>query len=132
MRQSSYGNWKIPNSLRNLKCEIRSVFPKPVLARTVNCTLNMETTFSCEHFCMSPFRLFACLFVFLFCFCFAFQSKIVSMEVSILILLFPVIDIPILARGLFFTSRVAYWKKRNYIPELHEKEFLNIFISKHT
>ena len=32
---------KIPNPLRNLKCELKVGFPKTVLARYVNCSLNM-------------------------------------------------------------------------------------------
>ena len=129
--------------MRNLKHELWVGFPKTVLARYVNCSLNMKATSNYGRLFMFHFTLFVCLFYnnniddfFIF-----FILLTVNMKVSKLIPLFPVIEIPIIAHKLFiylfiylfrFYFSYSSSKKWDYIGYLHREEiFKNIFNCKY-
>ena len=53
---------KISKSLEEFNVRIRVGFTKTILARSVNCTLNIFATSKYERFFMFRFTLFACFF----------------------------------------------------------------------
>ena len=112
---------KIPNPLRNLKCELKVGFPETVLARYANCSLNMQATSNNDHSSMFHVRLYACNI-----FLFTFVLLLVNMKVTNLISLFPVIDNPAITRAFLFVYFFSFtkMKKENYIGYLHREELL--------